>query len=134
MVGRDAIDERVRAAGVFAHVAPNGAGFLAGGVRHIVKAVGRYGVAQVQVDDTRLHDGAQVGIVNLQDAVHALEGNDNAAFQGHSPSGKTGARATCHKGDAALVRQLDDGADFGGAGGKDHDIRPGAVNGGIVLI
>src|SRR5439155_1551485 len=90
-VGRVAGVER--AAAVLADVAADGAGFLAGRVGYVVQAIGRGRLGQVEVDHAGLDDGAPVVGVDLQDAVHAAEGDQDAAADGDGPAAEAGAGA-----------------------------------------
>ncbi len=80
VIHRDAIHQGVGAAGVFGDVAADGAGLLAGGIGREVEPEMRDMLRELQVDHPGLHYGALVLNVNLENAVHAREGDDNAAL------------------------------------------------------
>ena len=68
VVQRQAVFEAVHAAGVFGHVAANGAGDLAAGVGRVVQTVGRSRLADGQVAHAALHHGGPAALVDFQDA------------------------------------------------------------------
>src|SRR5207237_8383984 len=115
VVDGHAVQERVRPARVLAHVAPQGADALAGGIGHVVETIGTGRGAQVQVDHARLDDGAAVVRIDGEDAVHAREGQHHAAVTGYRAAAQPGAGATGRAGHAAFVTQPHDRADVRGA-------------------
>ena len=55
--------QSVRAAGIFSYVATNGAGFLAGRIRGEIEAGVFDGSCDIQIDNSRLNNGAAVSQV-----------------------------------------------------------------------
>ena len=55
-------------------------------------------VAQPQVDDARLDNRVAIAIVDFQNALHAGEGDHDAAADGHTAAGKTSSRAAREEG------------------------------------
>ncbi len=98
VVGRDAVGQAVRPAGVLGDVAADGAGALAGGVGGVVEAVLRDGLAQLQVDDAGLDQRGQVLDVDLEDALHARHGDEHAAHGRDGAAAEAGAGAARHHG------------------------------------
>src|ERR1700730_15648014 len=98
----------MRSAGVLRNVAADGAGSLAGRVRRVEIFLALDGECDIQIDDTRLHHGAFVFEVNLQDPVHPGEGDGHAGFAWNSASTQAGAGATADDGDIVRAGDLYD--------------------------
>jgi len=79
MVGGDPVGEGVRAAGVFGDVAADGAGALAGGVRCVEVFLSLRSQGEIEIDHSRLDHRALVRVVELQNAIHPGETDDNSA-------------------------------------------------------
>ena len=122
VVGGDAVLEGVRAAGVFRHVAADGARPLARRVRRVVEAAVRHGQRQVQVHQPRLHHGALVAVIDFQDLVHAAHLDDDAAFERQGAATQPGTGAARHERDVVPVGQLDDVHHLLGAGREDDHV------------
>ena len=73
VVDRDAVLERVRAAGVGGHVAADGAGALARRVGGVVVACARQRAGEPKVGHSGLDDRHAISEVDLDDSVHARE-------------------------------------------------------------
>ena len=93
MIGGDAVSERVRAAGIFRDVAADGAGFLAGRIGGEMQSGMGDGGAEVGIHDAGLHGGALVFDVNFEDAIHARENCEDAAFARERAAGEACAGA-----------------------------------------
>ena len=78
--GGESILQTVRAAGVLRHVAADAAHRLRGWIGSIKETVGSNPLRDVRVDHARLDHYARVREVNFQDAVHARQADDDAAF------------------------------------------------------
>ena len=134
VIAGDAVGEGVGAAGVFGHVAADGASLLAGRVGGELVAVGRDRLGQVEVDHAGLDHGAPVGQVDFQDAFHAAEDHQQAAFGGERAAGESGAGAAADQRDFKLVGQADDAHHVFRAARKDHRVGQGAVGAGVVFV
>src|SRR5437588_8116463 len=107
VVGGDPVGQSVRAAGVFGHVAADGAGALAGRVGRIEVAAAFHGSGDIEIDHARLHHGALVFEIDFQNAVHAGEGDHHASLARNGAAGKPGPGAAPYEGDAEFGSQLD---------------------------
>ena len=76
VIGGDAVGQGVRAAGVFRDVAADGAGALAGRIGRVEVAVRFDGAGDIEIDHAGLHHRALVLQIDLQDPVHAREGDE----------------------------------------------------------
>ena len=84
---RDAVLERARPARALGDVAADRRLPQAGRIRRIEQADALDGVLQVAGDHVRLDDREQVRLVDLEDAVHPLEAEDDAAAHRHRAAG-----------------------------------------------
>ena len=82
------------------------------------------GASEVRVDQTCLHGGTLVFEVDFQDAVHAREGDHDAAGAGKCAAGKARACATADDGSVALSSEFDDTGDLFRSGGKNDRVGP----------
>ncbi len=101
VVHGDAVQQGMRSAGILGHVAADGAGLLAGGIGCEVKPEMRHMLGELQIDHARLHDGALVLDVDFQNAVHAGEGDHDAARLRDRAAAQSGAGAARHDGNAS---------------------------------
>ena len=108
VVGRHAVLQRVRAAGVVGDVAADGAGLLARGVGRVVEALRPHRPREVQVDQPRLDHGDLVVVVDLEHAVHPHQRDHEAALGGQAAAGEPGAGAARDEGHALAVGELDE--------------------------
>ena len=106
VVRGDAVVQAVRTARVFGRVAADGARLLAGRVGRIEQAVLRGGQRELLVDHARFDKGGLRDGIDLQDAAHARDLQRNAAADRDRATGKTGAGAARHHGDAMIRRHL----------------------------
>src|SRR5262249_17361646 len=134
MVDGDAVLEGVGPAGVGGDVAADGAGALAGGVGGEVPAVGFEVVGEPEVDDAGLDDGEAVAVIDLEDALHAGQGDDHAAANGQAAAGEAGAGAAGEEGDVQVVADLHHPDDLLGAGGEDHHVGGALLDGVAVAL
>src|SRR5947207_3293356 len=93
VVRGDAVLQRVRPAGVVRDVAADRARLLARGIGRVVVALRADLPREVQVHEAGLDDGDLVVLVDLEDAIHPHERDDDAALGGEAPAGEPGARA-----------------------------------------
>ena len=107
-----AVFQAVRAAGVEGDVAADGANGLAGGVGRKVQAVRCRGEGHVEVDHAGLDDGDALRRVEAEDAVEAIERDDDAIRDGKRAAGEAGAAAARDEGQALRVAEADEGDDF----------------------
>ena len=97
----DAMHQGVRAAGILRDIAADGAGLLAGGIGREVQPEMRDMFRELQVDHAGLHHRALVLNVNFQDAVHAREGDHDAALLQNRAAAQSGTSAARHHGNFA---------------------------------
>ncbi len=111
----ESVLEAVRAAGVLRHVAADGADRLRRGIGRVEVALGRNALRDVRVDDARLDDNEAVGDVDLENAVHARQADDDAACSRQRAAAQAGACAAADEGNLVARAEANDGLDlFGG--------------------
>ena len=88
----------------------------------------------MQVDHTRLHNGAEVGGVDLEDASHPREGHDHAALDRDSAAGEARARSAGNDRDVVLVAEPRERCDVGGALREDDRVGRRRVDRAVVLV
>src|SRR5262249_5502550 len=98
----------MRAAGVFADVASDGAGSLAGGVRSIEISVGFDGQVWVGFSEAGLDDGSVVREVDLKNAIQGGEGDHEPARGGDRPAAEAGSSASARDRNVVLARKFDE--------------------------
>ena len=96
------------AAGILCHVAANRASVLAGGIRSKVEAMRSESVAEIEIHNSRLHSGAEVGNVDFQDAVHARKGKNDATASRNRSAAEAGTCPSGNNGNALARRELYD--------------------------
>jgi len=114
VVGRHAVFQAVGAAGVEGDVAADRADRLARWVGRVVQAVGRRGERDRGVDHAGLDDGEALGGIDAEDAVEAVERDDETAGDGRGAARETGAAAAGDEGDVF----------FGAEGGRGRSPLP----------
>ncbi len=134
MVGGHSVLQAVRAAGVLADVAAEGAHALARGIGRVEEPVLREDVLELEVDDSGLNDRALIGIVEVEDAVHACERKHRPAPHRDRPAAETGRRSTRDDRDPRFSAQLDGRGDLLGRLGQDGDIRHPLVERAVVAV
>src|SRR5262249_14433912 len=82
VIGGDATGESMRATGVFCDVAADRRGFLARRIGREVEPGVFDGARDVEINDSRLNDGALIFEIELEDAVHAREDEHESAGAG----------------------------------------------------
>ena len=81
-----------------------------------------------------LHHGALVFQIDFEDAVHAGEGDHEAALARDRAAGESGAGAASHEGHVEFLRQFDQGGDFGGGAREGDQVGSVLVDAAIVLV
>jgi hypothetical protein len=99
----------MRAAGIFRNVAADAADGLRGRIGCIEITVVLNARGHIEIDDAGLDEGAGVGEINLENAVHAREADDDAVFHGQRAAAQARARAASDKGNFFAMTQADDG-------------------------
>lgn len=122
VVAGDPVFEAARAAGVGGDIAAEGAFAEAGWVRRVVPSEFADLVLEVAGDDAGLDDGDPVGRVDLEDAVHAFHGEDDAAVDGDAAADVADAAAADGDGDLVSSGEGHDGADVGSGFGEDDGV------------
>ena len=134
----DAVLEAMRAAGVLGDVAADGAGFLAGWIGREEEAMAERLFGQLEVDHARLDQRGAVFAVDLEDAVHSRQADDDPALLRDRPAGETGAGAAGDDRQTSLASQENDlrhllggrrQGDGAWGGGLD-----GAIDAAVVLV
>ena len=120
VVARRAVLERPGTAGALGDVAADHGLAQAGRIRRVEEPDALDRVLEVAGDHVRLDDGQQVRFVDLEDAVHPLERQHDAAFDGHGPAAVSRAAAPHHEGHPRPVAHPGDRRDLAG-GSWQHD-------------
>ena len=105
MIGRHAIFQAMRAAGIERHIAADRANRLAGGIRRIVQAMRRGSERYLRVDDTRFNDGNPQGRIESQDAIQPIQGDDDAFLNRQRAARKTRPAAARDEGHLLFMAQ-----------------------------
>ncbi len=121
VVGGDPVAQAMGAARVHADVAADHAGELAGGVGGVERTPALHCRGDADIGDSGLHGGAAVGVVDVQDGIHAHQAEDDAVGQRQGSAGKRGAGASGDHADAFLVAVRHDGGDLLGGFQEDDD-------------
>src|SRR5260370_35107461 len=87
-------DEKNR--GFYRGIGANSAGSLATRIGHIVVSLWIKRIAQMEIYQARLHNGAQISIINLENAVHTGKYDYDTAVDGNSPSTQACTCASRH--------------------------------------
>ncbi len=114
--------DRPHAPGIGGHVATQ-AGRLLAGEHRVDQAVRGQGLVQLGQGHPGLDHGHVVVGVDLQDAVHPLEGDHHPLRGGDAPAGQAGARAPGGERDLFGDRRPDDGRHLSGVARPDHGPR-----------
>ena len=88
--------EAVHAAGVFGHIAADGAGNLTAGIGGVVQAVGGGRFADRQIAHAALHNGCAAGGVDFEDLVELGQRQRYPQRMGHGTARKPCARTARH--------------------------------------
>src|SRR5579863_4558828 len=102
----------MRAAGILSNVAPNGAGFLARWVGREIKTGMLDSACEIEIDDAWLYDRPLIFEVEVKDAVHTGEGDDDSTTASERPAGQTGSRAPPNNRHLVLRRKRNNAGDF----------------------
>jgi hypothetical protein len=103
VVGGHTIFQTVGAAGIHADIAADGAGKLRTRIGRVEEAFGRNGLGNVDVGDARLHRRRAVGKIDIQNAVHLGETENDRVLLRDRPAGERRAGAARDDGDAVAV-------------------------------
>ena len=123
VVAGDAVLQAARAAGIGGDVAAERAFLEAGRVGRIKKSeLERQGL-EFTGDDARLHHGHTVRGRNFQHAIHAREGDDDAAPARHAAADVAATRSARGDGNLARVREFQQRRDLLRAAGKSNGLR-----------
>ncbi|MNT54559.1 hypothetical protein D3C72_1917300 [compost metagenome] len=126
---RQPVLQAMHAAGVFRHVAADGAGDLAGRIRRVVQPIRRRGLGDRQVAHPRFHDGRGAGQIDMLDAVEFGQPQQHSLAVRHGAARQSRARATRDDGRVQPLADAHDGLHllFGFRQGDDRG--KGAVKG-----
>src|SRR3990170_8362014 len=94
MHGGGAVLETMRAAGILRYIAADAGGGLARGIGGKEVPAISNSLSQSDVNQPGLHDGALVRQIDLQDAVHPVEPDHDAALQRKGPAREPGPGPT----------------------------------------
>ena len=113
----------MRAAGVVGDVAADGARLLARRIRRVVVAARADLPGEVQVHQPGLDDRDLVLVIDLDDAVHPHQRDDDTAFGRQTAAGESGAGAARDERNPFPVGQAHDRGDVLGRGREHDEIR-----------
>ena len=132
---RGAIFEAVRASGVGADVAADGAGALAGRVGCEVETQWLDPFRELQIDDAGFHHGVTSLGIDLEDTVQMGELDQNSAADGNGAAAETGSGASRKVGNVVGVGEPNDLLDLSGRRRIDHEIGwPPVKDQGVTLV
>src|SRR5579871_4635071 len=134
MINRHTQGERVGTAGVFRYITANGASFLAGRIGSVIVAISGRGIAQFQIDHSRLHDGALVRDVNLQNPIDPRRGDNDRLLGCDSPSTQPGTRPSGDHWNLVFAGQAKGLGNLLGILGKNNRSGPALFYSGVILI
>ena len=97
MSGGEAVLEAMRAAGVFGHVAADGADRLRGRIGRIEIAVAGDALGDAGIDDAGLDHHARIGDIDFENAIHARQADDNAVRDRQRSAAEARAGAARHE-------------------------------------
>src|SRR5947209_18205523 len=87
---------------------------------------------QIVSDDPGFHDGQKIDRIDLKNAIHPAHRNHDSAANGNRTSGISDTATARNDRNFLLIRELYNGGDFAGVGGKDNGIgrmnNPGRVS------
>ena len=129
MVNRESVLQAVGPARVLGDVPADRAHLLARRVRRVEEARVRDRPGHVEVRDSRLDDDALALEVDLENPVHASEGDDDSSGDRCSPAGEPRSRASGDERDALPVTGTYDCLDLLGRVREDDELRDRAVSG-----
>src|SRR5262245_21882154 len=134
MIGCDAIEQCMGTASVFTGIAAKGAGALAAGIWHVVETpwIERY--AQMQIDETRLDNGAQIIEIDFKNTIHTCKDDHDTAIDGDCAAAEAGTRTAWHDRYAIASRYLHDLCHILAGCRQNDDIRGTAINRGVILV
>jgi hypothetical protein len=103
--------------------APKRAGTPASGIWRKEQTVWSQCVLKIGEDDPRLHDGLQVGPIDLEDLAHPRERDDDPAARGDRAAGLARACPARHDRRAGRVGEAHDTRDLSRRTWHDDDVR-----------
>ena len=112
VIRRHAVLEAMRSAGVLGDIAADGAGFLAGWIGREEEAVAERLFGELEIDHARLDQRGAVFAIDLEDAVHPGQADDDPALLRDRATGETGAGAASDDWQTSLASQEDDLGDL----------------------
>ena len=92
IVGGEPVFEAMQAARILRHIATDGARCLAGWIGRVIKALRRDRAGDCEIGDARLGDHAGILVINLEDAVHPPEADEDRVATRQRAARKRGAR------------------------------------------
>ena len=135
VIGRDAVGQRVRPAGVFGHVAADGAGALAGGVGRVEVLLLLHRQRDIEIHHARLAPPCARSPGRSPGSVHAREGDRSAASTRNGAAAQSGAGAAAHEGHSrarALISRSPTTSSVDSR--EDHHLRPRLIDTAVVLV
>ena len=103
----EAVFQAVRAAGVLRHVAADGADRLRRRIGRVEIPLRGDTLGYMRINDSGLDDDLPVGKVDIENAVHARQADNDAARSRQRASAQAGARAAADKGNSVPGTQTD---------------------------
>src|SRR5260370_39686331 len=100
---RKSVLQAMRSTRIFRHVSADAADRLRGRIRSVKILLRRDASGDVEIDDPGFDDHAGVWKINLKDAIHPRQANDNPAFNRHGPASEARAGTAHHERDSVTV-------------------------------
>jgi hypothetical protein len=96
--------------------------------------VRRDGRREVQVDNAGLHDRTEIGDIDLEDARHPCERDDDAALDRDRATGESRASSARNDRHGVLVAEARKCRDVGGVVGEHDRVGRRRIDGAVVLV
>ena len=124
MIGRHAILQAMRPAGVLTHVPTQGSDLLAGRIRRIEEAVLGKSVLKLEVGDTGLDDSCATLRGYGEDPVHPCQADDHSPVGRHTAAREARPETARNVGNARIPGRAHDASNFLRVSREHHRARP----------
>jgi hypothetical protein len=109
--------------GIFGHIATDGAGCLAGRIRHVIQSERKHRLGKPGVHHPGLKHSAAGNRIDTEDPVQSGQGDENGIRIGQGASGESGPRSPGHERDPEQMQQPHDLPHLRGTSRHDHHAR-----------
>ena len=129
IVGRHAIFQAMRAAGIHADIAGDRAGKLRRRIGRIEEALGHHRIRDREIGHAGLHADRAIGVIDVEDARHFGDADDDRIFLRDGAARERRAGAARNDVDAFLMQKGHDGGKLFGRARQDDGERHAAIGG-----